>query len=55
MKPEVQKAIRAIQDTLHEQCKDLGPEDYMQVLDFIGADIDGSIDALREENPELFK
>ena len=51
---KVDAAVKAIRDVMFLKCRDLGPERYMQVLEEIGADVDGGIDALKEENPELF-
>lgn len=50
----VEAAITAIRSTMSRQCSDLSAEEYMQVLEEIGADVEGAIDALKEENPGMF-
>jgi hypothetical protein len=53
MSKTTEKAITAVRDALHEACKDLAPADYKQVLEALEGDIDGNLDALKDENPDL--
>jgi hypothetical protein len=46
-------AVEAVRETLHHECKDMSPKDYLAVLEELAADIDGNIDAVKDENPEL--
>jgi hypothetical protein len=43
-------AVEAVRDTLHEQCKDMRPVEYKEVLEELLTDIEGNLEALKEEN-----
>jgi hypothetical protein len=47
------RAIDRIRDVLHEQTKDMKPEEYKELLEELAADIDGNLEALLDENPGL--
>ena len=51
--PEIQKAVNAVRDLLGTLTGKMSPADYKQVCEEISADMDGNIDALKDENPEL--
>jgi hypothetical protein len=44
--------VEAVRDTLHEQCKDMRPVEYKEVLEELLTDIEGNLEALKEENEE---
>ena len=45
-------AVEAVRDTLHEQCKDMRLVEYKEVLEELLTDIEGNLEALKEENEE---
>lgn len=51
---KIDDALNAVRDVLHDKCKDMSPTDYKQVLEGLSSDLEGNLDALRDENPELF-
>ena len=51
---EVNEAVQETRNLISQLCKKMGPEDYMEFCENISADMHGNIDALKEENPELF-
>lgn len=48
----VNAAIEAIRDKMHDECKDLQPAQFKEVLVEISADIDGHLESLKEEGEE---
>lgn len=46
------KAVEAIRNAIHENCKDMTPRDFQDVLEEIDADIEGHIGAIKEEAEE---
>lgn len=48
----VNAAIEAIRDKMHDECKALKPAQFKEVLEEISADIDGHLEALKEEGEE---
>lgn len=49
----IAERVEIVRNALHEAGKDLSPADWKALLEEIGADIDGHLDAVREENPDL--
>jgi hypothetical protein len=45
----VEKAVEALRNTLHEECKDMPPEQFKEVLEEFSADIEGHLEGLKEE------
>jgi hypothetical protein len=52
---KVQKAIDAVRDALHNACETMSPFEYKRVLEELSGDLDGNLEALRDENPELWE
>lgn len=42
--------VEIVRNALHRAGKDLQPEDWKAVLEEIGADIDGHLEAIKEES-----
>lgn len=49
-----QKAYQAIQDKLGEECKDLAPSDYFEVIEELESHVESLIDCYKEEHREDF-
>lgn len=49
-----QQAIDAIRRTLDSECQNLKPEEYRDVLKEFAADVDGHLEQLNEQHPDLF-
>jgi hypothetical protein len=47
-------AVEAVRELLYEKCKSMRPKDYMEVMESISSDLEGNMDALREENEGMF-
>jgi len=52
MSHEQAKVVEAFRKLLHHHCKDMPPDEYREVLEEISADIEGHLDALKEEAEE---
>lgn len=48
----IAQRLKDVRDALHEASKDLPPEQWKELLEELGADIDGHLDAIREEAEE---
>ncbi len=42
------KPLDAVRDALHEAGKDMNPSQWRELLEELGADIEGHLDAIRE-------
>lgn len=42
-------AVNVMRDRLHDLCKDMSPKQYYEVLQELRADMEGNMDALKEE------
>ncbi len=42
-------ALEAVRNALHDAGKDLSPSEWKELLEELNADIDGHLDAIREE------
>jgi len=49
-----EQAIDAIRRALDAECQNLKPEEYKDVLEEFAADIDGHLQQLNEQSPDLF-
>ena len=47
---EVSKALEFVRSVIHQQCAKMSREHYMEFCEELSADMDGAIDALKEEN-----
>jgi hypothetical protein len=50
----VRRAIDSVRDALDAACREMPPAEYKQVLEELVTDFEGHLDALKDENPELF-
>ncbi len=46
------KALETVRNALHDAGKDLSPAEWKELLQELSADIDGHLDAVREEAKE---
>lgn len=49
MGKNIYQRIEKVRDVLNDVGKDLSPSEWKELLEEIGADIDGHLDAIREE------
>lgn len=49
MKDFVRDRLNKVRDALHEAGQELLPDDWKSLLEELGADVDGHLDAIREE------
>jgi hypothetical protein len=48
-------AVNIIREKIHETCKAMAPEQWKEVVENLMADLESYYDALKCENPELFR
>ena len=53
MNANVKKAVQAVRDELAQQGRDMSPADWKELLEEVLTDVEGYLDAVKEENPEL--
>lgn len=49
MNAKLRLKVDQVRDAIHEAGNDLSPEEWKEVLEELGADIDSHLDAIREE------